>query len=77
MIAAPPLLAATPMAVGADDAPGLPTAVQISFLVSGLFLVGWMVWGVRQYRRTGQATWLWLGALMAISLVGAIARYPR
>ncbi len=57
--------------------PGVPTSVQISFAVTALFLVGWMIWGVRQYRRTGQATWLWLGVLMGIALVSGYARYPR
>ena len=56
---------------------GLPTSVVISFAVTGLFLVGWMVFGAVQYRRTGKATWLWLGALMALSLVMALARFPR
>ncbi len=56
---------------------GLSTSVVISFAVTGLFLVGWMVFGVVQYRRTGKATWLWLGALMALSLVMAFVRFPR
>ncbi len=77
MIAASHLLAGTSAAVGAGDDPGVPTAVRISLVVTGLVLVGWMVWGVIQYRRTGQATWLWMGALMAISLVAALARYWR
>ncbi|HYN56618.1 MAG TPA: hypothetical protein VES03_05405 [Motilibacterales bacterium] len=59
------------------EAQGLPTAVLISFLATGLFLVGWMVFGVIQYRRTGKATWLWLGVLMAVSLAMAILRFPR
>jgi hypothetical protein len=56
---------------------GVPTAVAISFLGTALFLVGWMIWGIREYRRTGKAMWLWLGVLMAASLVGAFLRYPR
>jgi hypothetical protein len=59
------------------QAEGLPTAVVISFAVTGLFLVGWMVFAFVAYRRTGRATWLWLGALMAVSLVTAFARFPR
>ncbi len=54
----------------------LPTAVAISFAVTAGFLVGWMLWGIREYRRTGRAHWLWLGALMAVSLVAAFLRYP-
>jgi hypothetical protein len=53
------------------------TAVLISFLVTALFLVGWMIWGVREYRRTGRAMWLWLGVLMGVSLLMAFLRYPR
>ena len=60
-----------------SQAQGLPTAVLISFLVTGLFLVGWMVFGVIQYRRTGKAMWLWLGALMAVSLGTAFLNFPR
>ncbi len=56
---------------------GLPTAALISFLVTGLFLVGWMVFGVVQYRRTGKANWLWLGVLMAVSLATVIMNFPR
>jgi hypothetical protein len=55
----------------------LPTSAAISFAVTGLFLVGWMIFGLVTYRRTGKATWLWLGALMALSLVMAFARFPR
>ena len=56
---------------------GLSTSVVVSFLVTGLFLVGWMVLAVVQYRRTGTATWLWLGALMGLSLGAAFVRFPR
>jgi hypothetical protein len=56
---------------------GVPTAVAISFLVTALVLVGWMIWGIREYRRTGKAMWLWLGVLMAASLAAAFLRYPR
>jgi NADH:ubiquinone oxidoreductase subunit H len=56
---------------------GLPTAVLVSFLVTALFLDGWMIWGVREYRRTGRAMWLWLGILMGVSLLAAVLRYPR
>jgi hypothetical protein len=59
------------------EAEGLPTAVLISFVATALVLVGWMVFGVVQYRRTGKSTWLWLGALMALSLVSAFLAYPR
>ena len=55
----------------------LPTAVRISFLLTGLVMLGWMIWGIREYRRTGRATWLWLGVLMGVSLVMAFLRYPR
>jgi hypothetical protein len=55
---------------------GLPTGIWISGAVTAIVLVGWTAWGFREYRRTGRATWLWLGALMAISLVVALTRLP-
>jgi hypothetical protein len=55
----------------------LPTAVQISLAATGLVLLGWMAWGFREYRRTGRATWLWLGVLMAVSMLVVLARFPR
>jgi len=51
--------------------------VMISFVVAGLFLVGWMAFGFREYRRTGRATWLLLGVLMGVSLLAGFLRFPR
>ncbi len=56
---------------------GLPASVMISFVVAGLFLVGWMAFGFREYRRTGRATWLLLGVLMGVSLLAGFLRFPR
>jgi hypothetical protein len=53
------------------------TSVLISYLLTGLFLVGWMVFGFVHYRRTGNATWLWLGVLMGVSLVSALIGLAR
>ena len=52
-------------------------SVLISYLVTGLFLLGWMVFGFVHYRRTGNATWLWLGVLMGVSLVSAFLGIAR
>jgi hypothetical protein len=56
---------------------GLPTAVLISFWATALVTLAWMIRGVREYRRTGRGTWLWLGVLMGVSLGVAFSRYPR
>jgi purine-cytosine permease-like protein len=55
----------------------MPASVTISFLVAGVVLVGWMVFGFREYRRTGRATWLLLGVLMGVSLLAGFLRFPR
>jgi purine-cytosine permease-like protein len=55
----------------------MPASVTISFLVAGVVLVGWMVFGFREYRRTGRATWLLLGVLMGVSLLVGFLRFPR
>ncbi|MGB7982669.1 MAG: hypothetical protein WCF36_17955 [Candidatus Nanopelagicales bacterium] len=75
MIADLTVLAA--LAAGLPASSGVPTAVRVSFVVTGLVLLGWMVWGIRTYQRTGQATWLWLGVVMAFALVTGYTRYPR
>lgn len=56
---------------------GMPASVAISFLVTGLVLIGWMIFGFREFRRTGRATWLWLGVLMGVSLLVGFLRFPR
>ena len=53
------------------------TYVTISYLLTGLVLLGWMVFGFVHYRRTGNATWLWMGVLMGVSLVSAFLAYAR
>ncbi len=55
----------------------MPTSVMISFLVTGLVMLGWLIWGIREYNRTGKATWLWMAVLLGISLVFGFMRYPR
>jgi hypothetical protein len=55
----------------------VPTSVLVSFLLTGLVLVGWMVFGFIQYKRTGKGTWLWLGVLMGVSLISGFLSYAR
>lgn len=55
----------------------VPTAVKISFLVTGLLMIGWLIWGIREYNRTGKATWLWMSVLLGVSLVMAFLNYQR
>ena len=48
-------------------------AAGLSVLVGLAFMVGWVVWGVRQYRRTGQAQWLWMAVALGFGLaMGAV-----
>ena len=54
--------------------PQAPASVTASIVVTALVLAVWMVLGFREYRRTGRATWLWLGVLMAVSLAVAALR---
>ena len=53
------------------------TAVQISLLISGLFMVAWIFWGVREYRRTGQTTWLLMAALLGVSFLVMLSQLSR
>ena len=55
----------------------MPAAVKISFLVSGLLMLAWLIWGVREYKRTGKATWLWMSVLLGVSLLMAFLNYQR
>jgi purine-cytosine permease-like protein len=54
--------------------PPASASVTASIVVTALVLAVWMIVGIREYRRTGRATWLWLGVLMAVSLAVAALR---
>jgi hypothetical protein len=43
-------------------------------LVIVAVMVGWMVWGYREYRRTRRAQWLWMAGVMLLSLGAGLAR---
>jgi hypothetical protein len=53
------------------------TAVTISLALSGLLMIGWVIWGVREYRRTGALMWLWMSAMLAISLLVVLGQLAR
>jgi len=53
------------------------TGVTISLIVSGLVMVGWVVWGVREFRRTGNAQWLWMAVLLGISFLVVLSQLSR
>lgn len=53
------------------------TAVTISLVVSGLLMAAWVVWGVRQYRRTGELQWLWMAALLCVSFLVVLSQLAR
>lgn len=53
------------------------TAVTISFLVSGVLMLAWLVWGVREYRRSGNVQWLWMAALLGVSLLVMLSQLSR
>lgn len=45
------------------------TAVMLSYIVTGVIMAAWIVWGIREYRRTGRAQWLWMACLLGVSLL--------
>ena len=53
------------------------TGVTISLIVSGLVMVAWIVWGVREFRRTGNAQWLWMAVLLGISFLVVLSQLSR
>ena len=40
-------------------------------------MIGWAVWGVREYRRTGNLQWLWMAGLLGISLLVTLTQLAR
>lgn len=46
-------------------------------LVLAAVIIGWIVWGVREYRRTGNAMWLWMAAVMLVSLFATLSQVRR
>lgn len=53
----------------------VPAGVWISLAVTGLLMLAWIVWGVREYRRTGRATWLWMAVVLGVGLVVSVGRW--
>jgi hypothetical protein len=53
------------------------SAAKYVALVSLVIIVAWVIWGVREYRRTGRTVWLWMAAVMAIGLGSTIAGVMR
>lgn len=45
--------------------------------VTGLVMLAWIIWGVRQYLRTRQPMWLWMVVLMFLSLTVALSGMLR
>ena len=42
-----------------------------------MVMLGWLVWGIREYRRTGRAQWLWMAVLLGLGLVMGALNYAR
>jgi heme/copper-type cytochrome/quinol oxidase subunit 3 len=53
------------------------TAVAIGLVLSGLLMIGWAGWGVREYRRTGNLQWLWMAALLGMSFLVLLSQLAR
>lgn len=53
-----------------------PWAVLAIVLVTGAVMLGWIVWGFREYRRTGRTQWLWMAVVMLVGLVITLGRLP-
>jgi heme A synthase len=49
-------------------------AILAIVLVTGAVMLGWIIWGFREYRRTGRAQWLWMGVVMLVGLVVSLGR---
>ena len=51
--------------------------VTLSFVISGVLMIGWVFWGVREYRRTGSLMWLWMAVMLTISLLVMLGQLAR
>ena len=56
---------------------GATAAMWVSLLVGAVLMLGWLVWGIREYRRTGRAQWLWMAVLLGFGLVMGALNYAR
>ncbi len=54
---------------------GQGVAILVSVLLTGIIMVAWIVWGVREYRRTGSPQWLWMAALLSVSILVMLSTY--
>ena len=51
--------------------------VTITFVISGVLMIGWAVWGIRQYRSTGALMWLWMSLMLGVSLLVTLSQLAR
>ncbi|MGB8021564.1 MAG: hypothetical protein WCF04_10085 [Candidatus Nanopelagicales bacterium] len=52
-----------------QTAPGVNTGLLTAIMLfTAVVIVAWIIWGVREYRRTGRPQWLWMAVLMLVSL---------
>jgi uncharacterized membrane protein HdeD (DUF308 family) len=50
------------------------TAITVTYVVTGAFMVAWIFWGLREYQRTGRPQWLWMAVLLGVSLLFTITQ---
>ncbi len=53
------------------------STMQIGLLITGLVMLGWIVWGFRQYRRTNQGHWLYMSLMLGFGLLMMLVNYGR
>lgn len=55
----------------------MPSSAYLVLAITALVALGWLGWGIREYRRTGRTQWLWMAGVLVISVLAMFAQLSR
>jgi uncharacterized membrane protein len=55
----------------------MPKSAFLVLALTCVVALGWLVWGVLEYRRTGRTQWLLMAGVLVISIIAMFAQLHR
>lgn len=55
----------------------MPKSAYVVLIVTAMVGLAWLVWGVREYQRTGRTQWLWLAGVLLLSVIAMFSQMQQ